>query len=122
MTDNAFAKFIDCPAHPDGKVHWWDPRKHKAILFCQGGQWEGIWECPRTGESDEHDHYPHLEVETVEVTYWSTPDIDSSYNTEVYVCGGAGGCGHQLSPDEASPAEDRAEALADMQIMEALGK
>jgi hypothetical protein len=41
------------------------------------------------------------------------------YETEVYVCDS---CNCAIPLDTASPAEDRADAQADMQIMAALGK
>lgn len=49
----------------------------------------------------------HLErhIETIQVDYFVTPDIDESYEREVYVCDS---CGITLDGD---PEVDRAEAL-----------
>lgn len=113
-------KTITCPAHPDGKANWWSIHRHKAVLFEHGEQYAGIWECLITGDSDEHEHSDY-EIEDVEVPD-SHPDRTDGYTTQVYICGGAEGCGVTIDADVADPAEDRADALADMQIMEALGK
>lgn len=61
----------------------------------------------------------NLRVETVQVDYWSTPDIDSSYDVEVYVCNV---CGVTIDLDVADPAEDRFDAMVDSQIDEVRGK
>lgn len=91
-----------------------------AILYVTPHQYAGIWECQSEtcGASDNHDHSPHLEIETVEVDD-SHPDRSDGYSYQVYVCSIDG---VQIPLDEASPAEDRADAIADSQIMQALGK
>jgi hypothetical protein len=56
---------------------------------------------------DEHEHSDScMEIETVEVTYWPTPDIDQSYSREVYVCNLTG---EQIDLEEADPELDREE-------------
>lgn len=112
-----YVKLIPCPAHPTGRARWWDPRRHQAILFCTGSKWEGIWECPVTGESDSHEHGDY-EIETVES--WPTSPVDTPYESRIYICGGENGCGMMIEDED--PDVDRAEALADMEIMEARGK
>lgn len=97
----ADTKQIDCPEHP---------RAHKATLFCQGHRYAGTWECP-TGLSDSHDHSAHYEVESVED--WPTGPNDNPQPYDVYVCGGELGCGVTIPFDEADPAVDRAEAMAE---------
>lgn len=91
-----------------------------AILYRYPHQYAGIWECQNEacGASDTHDHTPHLEIETIEVDD-SHPDRSDGYTYQAYVCTLDG---VQIPLDEASPAEDRAEAIADSQIMQALGK
>jgi hypothetical protein len=111
-------KTITCPAHPSGRVHPWSLTSHKAVLFEHGEQYAGQWECLRTGEEDVHEHSDY-EIETVEVDD-SHPDRSDGYSYQVYVCGGPEGCGVTIDADVADPDVDRAEALADMQIMEAL--
>lgn len=106
--DDNYVKQIDCPEHPG---------QHKASLFCQGHRFAGIWECPVTGESDTHEHTDY-EIEDVEVDD-SHPDRSDGYTYQVYVCGGENGCGVAIDLDVASPAEDRADAIADQQIDEA---
>lgn len=88
--------------------------KHMAVLDCQGSEFPGYWEC-QYGYSEEHEHCDY-EIEILEYPS-SNPDSSYVYTQEVYVCGVCG-----VVIEDSSPASDRAEALADMQIMEALGK
>jgi hypothetical protein len=115
-----FAKMITCPEHPNGRLHWWSLRRHQAILFLEGSKFAGLWECEPSGLSDIHEHSDY-EIEEIEVDD-SHPDRSDGYTYQAYVCGGPEGCGTLIDRDVADPAEDRADALADMQIMEALGK
>lgn len=100
-------KQIDCPEHPQGG--------HTATLYQHGHKYAGIWECPVTGSSDSCEHPNGSEIETVEVDD-SHPDRNDGYSYEIYVCVD---CQETM---DGSPAEDRAEAIAEQQIMEALGK
>lgn len=60
-----------------------------------------------------HEHDGNcMEIETVEVTSFVTPDIDNSYEREIYVCKVTG---EDIDLDFADPAVDRAEALEDME-------
>lgn len=112
MAERVYTKFIPCPDHPSGRVHWWDLRRHKAILFCHPGQWAGIWECPVTGSSESHEHTDY-EIETGED--WPTSPESTMVNTyEVYICGGELGCGVQI--EDADPAVDRHDAMVDAEI------
>jgi hypothetical protein len=113
--DDNYTKLIECPIHPahEARDHHDPDDLHQATLYLQGHRYAGIWECPVTGESDTHEHSDY-EVETVEVDD-SHPDRSDGYSYQVYVCGGDNGCGVAIDLDEANPAEDRAEALADMQ-------
>lgn len=117
MSDNAFAKFIPCPEHPTGRAGRFG-RKHQAILFCYPGGFAGIWECPVSGASDSCEH-EERHIESVQVDYWPTPDIDSSYDVDVYVCDE---CGVTIDLDVANPAEDAFDAMIDSQIDFARGK
>lgn len=103
--DKHYTKQIDCPEHPG---------KHQAILFQHPHRCSGMWECP-TGISDAHEH-ENYEIEEIE---HMSPNPDSSYywTERIYVCAD---CGEMI--EDANPDEDRAEAIADAQIMEALGK
>lgn len=112
-----YSKTIPCPEHPNGRAHWWSLRRHRAILFCQGSRWAGIWECPITGSSDTHEHSDY-DIETTE--NWPTSPTDIPQEYEIYVCGGPDGCGVVIEGED--PAADRYDAMVDMQIMEALGK
>ena len=105
--DKHYTKDITCPEHPESR--------HTAVLYQNGHRFAGIWECPLTGASDSCEHPNGSEIEMVEVDD-SHPDRHDGYSYEIYVCVD---CGMQTDGD---PAEDRAEAIADMQIMEALGK
>jgi hypothetical protein len=109
LLERDYTKMIPCPAHPNGRVHWWSLSRHKAILFCWPGQFAGIWECPRTGESDAHEH---LDYEIEEVTQ-DHMGFQGHYQTEseVYVCAGPEGCG--VTIEDADPAMDRADNEAD---------
>lgn len=99
-------KQIPCPEHGG---------KHEATLYCYPHILAGIWECGELSDTHEHSDY---EVETVE--NWPTGPLDHVYESEIYVCGGKYGCG--VTIEDADPAEDRADAIADMQIMQARGK
>jgi hypothetical protein len=105
-------KSITCPAHPNGRVKPWSLHKHKAVLWEHGEKWAGIWECLITGESDACEHENRV-VESVEVTFWSSPDVDSSYDVLVYVCTD---CGVAIDRDEGDPEQDRFDAMVDAQI------
>lgn len=114
MAEREYTKFITCPAHPTGRVHWWDPRRHKAILFCHPGRYAGIWECPVTGESDSHEHTDY-EVETAIYDYYDPGDYygHGQREYEVYVCSDCG-----VTIEDADPALDRLEAQADYEVDE----
>lgn len=105
--DKNCTKQITCPEHPKGD--------HTATLYQHGHRFSGIWECPVTGTSDSCEHENGTEIEEVVEDHMG---FSGHYQTEheIYVCVD---CGEQVDGD---PAEDRAEAIADMQIMEALGK
>lgn len=107
----AYTKLIQCPEHKG---------ECKATLFCEPHKFAGIWECDNTGEgiSDTHEHKDY-EVETVEVDTMRNGEHDT-YEVQIYVCGGVEGCGVEIEGED--PAADRADYLADMQIMEARGK
>lgn len=105
--DKHYTKKIDCYFHAS--------EKHQATLYQHGHRFAGVVECDKTLESDSCEHPNGSEVETVEVDD-SHPDRSDGYSYEIYVCVD---CGEQT---DGCPAEDRAEAIADMQIMEALGK
>lgn len=85
------------------------------ILYCHPHKFAGIWECinPECGASDTHEH-ENIEIETTED--WPTSPNDEPREYDIYVCAD---CGVQVDGD---PAEDRADAIADSQIMEELGK
>lgn len=100
-------KQIDCPEHPQAS--------HKAVLYTFGHQYAGIWECTVTAASDTCTH-ESTHIESRQVDYFPTPDIDSSYDVDVYVCDEC-----QCDTD-GSPAEDRADDIAEMQVMEELKK
>lgn len=100
-------KQIPCPEHAQAT--------HTATLYQNGHRYAGIWECPVSGASDSCEHSNGSKIETVEVDD-SHPDRSDGYSFEIYVCVD---CGEKTDGD---PAEDRAEAIADMQIMEARGK
>lgn len=105
--ESQYTKQIQCPEHPQDS--------HKAVLYTFGHQYAGIWECPVTGASDSCKH-ESTHVETTQVDYFPTPDIDASYEVEFYQCDDC-----ECEAD-GNPAEDRAEAIADQQLMELLGK
>ena len=106
-TTEANTKQIKCPEHPQ--------ESHTAVLYTFGHQYAGIWECPVTGSSDSCEHEA-THIETTQVDFFPTPDVDASYDVEFYQCDA---CECEV---DGNPAEDRAEALADSQLMEALGK
>lgn len=93
---------------------------HKTITWKQGSQWAGIWEClnEACGASDACEH-PSWLTESVQVDLWLTPDIDRSYEREIYVCEV---CRVDIPLDEADPAIDAFEAEVDRQIDFARGK
>lgn len=105
--DKHYTKDITCPEHPQAR--------HTAVLYQHGHRYAGIWECPLTGASDSCEHPNGSEIEVATSDHLG---FGGHYQTEheIYVCVD---CGTQTDGD---PAEDRAEAIADMQIMEALGK
>lgn len=103
-----YTKLIDCPSHPG---------QHKAILYCIGHNYEGTWECPKTGYSDAHDHLEavnqgdaELVVETGEVDTMRNGEHDT-YQFSYYICGGQEGCGMAIDPEIADPQQDAADAL-----------
>lgn len=101
-----YTKEINCPEHPEGD--------HKAVLYMFGHQYAGIWECPVTGSSDSCEHEStHIAIGTEDHL-----GFNGHYQTdhEYYECDAC-----ECTVD-GNPAEDRADAIADMQIMEALGK
>lgn len=107
MTQEQYTKQIPCPEHAQDN--------HKATLYTYGHKFAGIWECPFTGSSDICEH-ESKHVETTQVDYFPTPDIDASYDVEFYQCDA---CKCEV---DGNPTEDRAEALAEQQIMETLDK
>jgi hypothetical protein len=98
--ENMQVKIIECPncEAPD------------AELYCHGHEYAGTWFCEtcETGDVHEHDNY---EVETVTTDYMRNGEPDQ-YDSEIYVCGGENGCGEMI--EDVSPAQERAEALAEM--------
>jgi hypothetical protein len=106
MIKEEYTKQIKCPHLKDSK--------HNATLFCHPHKFAGIWECPY-GYSDTHEHDNYEIEESIsegigfEGHFQDTEDI--------YVCGD---CGVYIEGE--SPAQDRYEAMVDMQIMEARGK
>lgn len=90
-----------------------------AALHQYPHKFAGIWECENAqcGASGSCEH-ESTHVESVTTDYMRNGEHDQ-YETEVYVCDA---CNCTIPPDEADPAIDRTDALADMQIMQALGK
>lgn len=86
----------------------------RARLFLYPGKYAGIWECTNLycGASDSCEH-DDRRIETTQVDYWPTPDIDHSYEIEVYVCNN---CNSTVPLEIADPAQDEAEADADRQL------
>lgn len=105
--DDNYSLLIDCPFHPG--AHW-------AILYKWGHRHGGMVECPR-GEYEDHDHDDYR-VEDFEVDD-SHPDRSDGYSYKGYVCGT---CDTPIDPDVANYYQDREDAIADAQIMEARGK
>lgn len=98
--------YIDCPECEEFEG---------AYLWQEGSSYAGVWECDTCGACDFHEHSDYrVETITVDCMRGSEPD---QYEIQVYVCGGCG-----VTIEGEYPEEDRAEALADMQIMEARGK
>lgn len=118
LGNQEIVKTITCPSHPNGRVNRWSLHRHKAVLWEHGEKWAGVWECLITGESDSCEHEDRR-IESVEVTYWPTPDIDHSYDVDVYVCND---CECTIDRDVADPAEDRYDAMVDVEIDFARGK
>lgn len=57
---------------------------------------------------EDHEHTADcMEVETVEVTSFATPDVDQSYDRQIYVCKVTG---KDIDLDEADPEVNAAEA------------
>lgn len=65
---------FDCPAHPG--EHW-------AVMEVWPHKFAGIWECPRTGEQDIHDHQ---DVHIEEVEDWPVSPTDIPAAVPVYIC------------------------------------
>lgn len=101
-------KRIACPVHND----------HAAILYCHPHKLAGIWEC--TKEPDLSDVHQHDDYEIEMVEDWPTGPDDTPREHEIYVCGGAGGCGVMI--EDQDPATDRHDAIVDAQINEMRGK
>lgn len=72
---------------------------------------EDVTNCPHNPEN--------WQIESVQVDYWPTPDIDSSYDVDVYVCGD---CDETIPYDLADPAQDAYDAMVDAQIDMMRGK
>lgn len=89
---------------------------HLAVLYTYPHQYAGIWECQNEacGASDTHGH-DDIQIVDVEQDTMRNGEHDT-YTTQIYECQT---CGIQTDGD---PAEDRADAIADLQIMQALGK
>lgn len=63
---------------------------------------------PAIENIDDHEHNADcMEIETVEITSFATPDVDTSYDREIYVCKVTG---EDIDLFEADPLQDRAEA------------
>jgi hypothetical protein len=103
--DTHYKEEIDCP-FADG---------HLAIVYKQGHRFAGIIECAMCEIEDSCEH-PESHVEEVEYDVFEPVFGHDTRTTSVYVCDI---CACQTDGD---PEVDRAEAIADMQIMEALGK
>lgn len=90
----------------------------KALLYQWPHKYAGIWECTNKdcGVSDSCSH-EERHIETTED--WPTSPLDNPREYQIYVCNL---CDCAIPLDEADPAIDQAEAIADSQIMEALGK
>lgn len=98
----ANTKQITCPAHG----------KHQATLYMYGHEYAGIWECPKTGESDSCEH----ESTRVEETVTDYHDPGNYYGhgqrtSNIYVCEDCE-CTVDGDPD-ADAAEDRADMAYD---------
>lgn len=62
---------------------------------------------------EDHEHSPEcMEVESAQVDFWPTPDIDESYDRQFYVCVITG---QDIDLEDADPEYDRAQAIADME-------
>lgn len=101
MTAEPYTKSISCPEHPQDS--------HTAVLYTNGHQYAGIWECPVTGASDACEH----ESTHVESATQDHLGVDGHYQTEhsIYVCDN---CEVTVDGDpEADAAEAKADAEAD---------
>ena len=109
MVKEQYTKQIQCPHLKDSK--------HNATLYCHPHKFAGIWECPY-GYSDSHEH-DNYEIEDTVIDGFDPTTLYGHTQTEeqIYVCGD---CGEAIEGE--SPAQDRYEAMVDMQIMEARGK
>jgi hypothetical protein len=81
---------------------------HRAILYKYPSDNAGIWECTNSecGASDACEHEDRR-IETTQVDFWPTSDIDHSYERSVYVCNA---CEVTLDLDLADPQLDMAES------------
>lgn len=93
---------------------------HRARMYMYPGKYAGIWECtnPECGASDSCDHEDRR-IESTQVDYWPTPDIDRSYDVDVYVCNT---CECTIDRDVADPAQDAADYMINAQIDYMRGK
>lgn len=100
-------KKIKCPECGD----------NNATLYLYPSKFAGIWECEKCECSDSCEHQS-TRIEEATEDYYDPGNFygHGQRTSEVYVCND---CECTVDGD---PAEDRAEALADMQLMEALGK
>lgn len=91
---------IDCPAHPG---------QHCAVMETWPSITAGYWQCPKGAEDYQdciesaNQEKSTLEIESTQVDYWPTPDIDASYERKFYVCAGQEGCGRPIGLDVADP-------------------
>ena len=72
-----YTKNVECTLRPD--------EGHTATAYLHGHLWAGLIECHVTEETDTCEH-ENTHTESNEVTNFSTPDIDSSYDIDVEVC------------------------------------
>lgn len=81
----------------------------RALLNLFPNYFAGIWNCTNIdcAASDICDH-EHKHIETAQVDFYPTPDIDQSYEVEVYVCDD---CLKTIPLEELDPAVDRSTHL-----------